>query len=65
MIYRHYHIQYTHNSKGENRWIIDNSDSIGEEGFATKDEAFAYVDALMEAAGKGDAGKGPLTYPQK
>jgi len=52
MLYRYYAIQYTKNAKDQFRWIVEESDEVGLEGFATQLEAFDYVDKLMKDAGK-------------
>lgn len=64
MLYRHYHIQYTKNDKGEYRWIIDDdiapSDDTGREGFETKEEAFHYIDSLMKSSGRAHMALDPI-----
>lgn len=54
--YRHYHIYYTTNDKGQRRWIIDDtfceSDERGRDGFETQEEVMDHVDKLMKESGR-------------
>ena len=55
-MYRHYHVQWMENDKGQSRWCIDDlldaPDERGKEGFETREEAFDYVDKLMKESGR-------------